>query len=94
MTRSISDDRAACPEIPSAPVAYSDGVLAVISGWENAPSCGTAGAPASEIARWQSDSVLSAGAVLTYPRTSLAADRDRRVHRDVTVCTAISDGVW
>jgi hypothetical protein len=65
--------RAACSGIPNAPVAYSGGVLGLISGWENAPTCGTASPSAEEVARWQSDSVLSPGAQLAYPNTSLAA---------------------
>lgn len=65
--------RAACPEIASVPVAYSGGVLGLMSQWENAPSCGTSGASASETARWARDSILSTGATLDYPQTSLAA---------------------
>jgi hypothetical protein len=63
-----------CPELPSVPVAYSDGPLGIISQWEVAPSCGT-GTPYSqaEIARWASDSILSPGAVLDFPKTSFAA---------------------
>lgn len=65
--------RAACPEIPLAPVAYSGGVLGIISQWEASPACGHAGASSSDVARWQHDSVVSPDAVLDYPRTSLAA---------------------
>jgi hypothetical protein len=65
--------RPACSAIPAAPVAYSDGVLSIISGWEAAPACGAPGAPASEVARWQADSILSPGALLSFPRTSLGA---------------------
>ena len=65
--------RSACPEIPAAPVAYSGGVLAIISGWEAAPACGTPNPPSAEVVRWQSDSVLSPGAVTRFPKTSFAA---------------------
>jgi hypothetical protein len=65
--------RPACPEIPAAPVAYSGGVLSIISQWEVAPACGTPDPPSSEILRWQSDSVLSPGGVTSFPSTSFAA---------------------
>jgi hypothetical protein len=65
--------RAACPGLPSVPVAYSDGVLQIISQWEMAPTCGTAGAPSRDAPRWESDSILSPGATLSFPHTSLAA---------------------
>jgi hypothetical protein len=64
--------RSACPEIPDAPVAYSGGVLSIISGWEVAPTCGTTTPSSSEVQRWQNDSVLSPGAVTTFPSTSFA----------------------
>jgi hypothetical protein len=62
-----------CPEIPSASPSYSDGVLGHISQWEAAPACATPNPPPAEVTRWQSDSVLSAGAVLSFPHTSFAA---------------------
>jgi hypothetical protein len=65
--------RPACPEIPAAPVTYSGGVLTNISAWEVAPSCGSPNAPSAEVVRWHADSVLSAGAVTSFPKTSLAA---------------------
>jgi hypothetical protein len=65
--------RPACPEISAAPVAYSGAVLTVISTWEVAPSCGSPNPPAAEVVRWQADSVLSTGAVTSFPKTSLAA---------------------
>ncbi len=65
--------RAVCDAIPSAPVAYGDGVLAIISGWERTPACGTSAPSADDVARWRDDSVLGAGAVLAYPSTSVAA---------------------
>jgi hypothetical protein len=65
--------RAACPELPSVPVAYSGGVLQIISQWEVAPSCGSDGAASAEVNRWASDSILSPGATLAFPQTSLAA---------------------
>jgi hypothetical protein len=68
-----SPPRAACPELPQVPVAYSGGVLANISTWENAPSCGAAVASSTEVTRWADDSILSTGAVLSFPETSLAA---------------------
>ena len=68
-----SPPRAACPELPQVPVAYSGSVLGIISTWEQAPSCGATGAPSTEVTRWADDSVLSSGAVLSFPDTSLAA---------------------
>jgi hypothetical protein len=68
-----SPPRAACPELPQVPVAYSSGVLAIISTWEEAPSCGRAGASSTEVTRWADDSILSSGAVLGFPKTALAA---------------------
>ena len=66
--------RAVCAPLSSVPVAYSGGVLSIISEWEVAPTCGSsAGAPLSEVARWQADSVLSPGATLAFPDTSFGA---------------------
>ena len=68
-----SPPRAACPELPQVPVAYSGSVLTTIAGWEEAPSCGESGASSTEVTRWAADSILSSGAVLDFPSTSLAA---------------------
>jgi hypothetical protein len=68
-----SAPRTVCPSAQPVAVAYSGGVLDIISKWELAPSCGRGGASASEIARWASDSVLSPGGTFDYPSTSLAA---------------------
>ncbi len=68
-----SPPRAACPELSQVPVAYSGGVLGLISTWEEAPSCGATVAPSTEVTRWADDSILSSGAVLSFPSTSLAA---------------------
>jgi hypothetical protein len=57
----------------SFPVAYSGGPLGAISGWEMSPSCGKSGADGDRIARWNRDSILSDGATLAYPKTSIAA---------------------
>jgi hypothetical protein len=55
------------------PVAYSGGVLSIISTWEEAPTCGQQGAPSDEVTRWADDSILSSGATLAFPHTSIAA---------------------
>jgi len=68
-----SPTTAACPELPQVPLAYSGGALAIISTWEEAPSCGAPGASSTEVTRWADDSILSDGAVLAFPGTSLAA---------------------
>lgn len=65
--------RAACAALPAVPVSYSDGVLQIISKWERAPSCGASTPAPEEIARWSNDSVVSAGATLSFPRTSISA---------------------
>ncbi len=63
----------ACAALPSVPVSYSDGVLQIISKWEMAPSCGSASPAPEEVARWADDSIVSAGATLAFPRTSVSA---------------------
>jgi hypothetical protein len=42
--------------------------------WENITpplTCGSTGVPATELARWQTDSIISTGAVYAYPKTSV-----------------------
>lgn len=42
--------------------------------WENIASpltCGSTGVPATELARWQADSIVSSGAVYAYPKTQV-----------------------
>jgi len=68
-----SPTTSACAAIPSVPITYSGGVLQIISTWEVAPTCGTATPTPSETTRWASDSILSSGATLAFPQTSLAA---------------------
>jgi len=41
-----------------------------VGGWENSAACGAAGAPASDIDRWKTDSV-AIGGVYAYPKTDV-----------------------
>jgi hypothetical protein len=65
--------RGVCAGSPPVPIAYAGGPLAVISKWEEAPACGTERPPPADVMRWQRDSILSEGAQLSFPKTSVAA---------------------
>jgi hypothetical protein len=42
--------------------------------WENIQAplmCGSTGVPATELARWQADSIISTGAVYAHPKTQV-----------------------
>lgn len=65
------DGRNVCPELPDGTFAYG-GAAAMIDGWENTTTCGSGSAPAEDVAKWASDSVLSGGADLDYPLTPVS----------------------
>jgi hypothetical protein len=62
-----------CSQIPDAPFAYDGVVVPGINASEGTRTCASDGGtvPASDIARWTHDSVLSPGGVYDYPKTSM-----------------------
>lgn len=61
-----------CPLLVDAPFAYSPGAAARTDGWENTTTCGDANPSPGDISIWTRDSLVSAGANYTYPKTAMS----------------------
>ena len=61
--------RSLCPELPTAPYAYSRGPR--LDGWMGTTTCGTTSPKPSDLAMWQASSVVSDGADYDYGGTRM-----------------------
>jgi hypothetical protein len=61
-----------CPLLTSAPYAYVPGVQNISDSWEGTTSCGSANPSASNIAKWNNDSVWSPDGDYNYPQTGIS----------------------
>jgi hypothetical protein len=61
-----------CSEITSAPYVYSSGSANKVNSWENTTTCDAKSPLKSDINRWAVDSIVTAGANFTYPKTAMS----------------------
>jgi hypothetical protein len=59
-----------CPLITSAPFTYFSG--AKVNLWENTNTCNTKSPPQSDINKWAADSIVTARATFSYPKTAMS----------------------
>jgi len=59
-----------CSEITNAPYTYFSGGL--VNLWENTTTCGARSPLPSDITKWGADSIVTAGASFTYPKTGMS----------------------
>ncbi|HEV2424528.1 MAG TPA: hypothetical protein VGZ29_06855 [Terriglobia bacterium] len=61
-----------CPLDTNAVFDYGAGAFALVNTWEGTTTCGTSNPPQSDINKWAADSIVSAGANYTYPKTAVS----------------------
>ncbi len=59
-----------CSEITNAPYTYFGG--GKVNSWENTTTCGAKSPLPSDIKKWAADSIVTAGANFTYPKTAMS----------------------
>lgn len=62
-----------CPLIPDAAFAYDFGTAKKVNTWEGTRTCGQSYRDPNEISKWESDSIISAGASYSYPNTGVSS---------------------
>ncbi len=61
-----------CPLLPNVAYAYTTRAAKQFNTWENTTSCESANPNQSDIGRWTADSIVTAGANFSYPKTSMS----------------------
>jgi hypothetical protein len=59
-----------CSQLTNAPYVYFAG--GKVNGWENTTTCDGKNPPQADIDKWAADSIVSAGANYSYPKTSMS----------------------
>jgi hypothetical protein len=59
-----------CPLLPNASFTYGSGKL--VNGWENTTTCTAKNPLPQDITRWTADSIVTAGALYSYPKTGMS----------------------